>query len=622
MKKRILAFFLCITFIFANVLLNALNVKADNITGYVLERTLVEKTGETIGAYSYYAPIDENGVVYSAVSVLGNESTIEESTEFMLVYSASTGLYANSKWVNYVFPKEVSYYLFFNTLEELKEFLFGGKASDKAYNRKEYASQEVNRLTGYQKTDIFIYETDISEDTINNSNSANAIDMEMAAFDYISTLDGTYMKGKNYLVLKQFTIPKEDDDNSSGGGVDMDTGRKITTGIVETVEDVELSSYNNTVYVVISTETPSKHISLSFNTLENIIYTLHNIAILFDNRNDYPAKSGPIIVYNKKSTLNRYYFKTEEDACKFVLYGTQGATPIHTEEGLTDYGYGYADVIYNNYDFGGWSAKTIPEFEYPLDRAKLIIKWHEENVAERECLWIEFNYFPFRTMMASTKQIMIAQDLKPVYYQAFITEENETEFDIHDITQYKKTEIYDDTIEKFQIYYPELESMYVSNSWDLIFCSYNLYSIKNEGDTYSTPTLEDEPTIEILKDTDGNVYNYNKLTDEYRKDGEDDPYKLNENGEYVNSKGEVLDVDSLYSPHDEWVDGLKEYTSGFESLATIIDKFTGTVNNSINEIKPITGLITEVLKDMPSILIRLIELAIMALVIGRVISRK
>lgn len=459
-----------------------------------------------------------------------------------------------------------------------------------------------------------------------------------------------YMKGNYYAILKQ---PLK----IQGNGTSFDGIPTSAWGNVETCTNVMLESQDGIyVYVVVSTNTASgdflslarntfwQYIGVAIEEFWNALWGNATVSKMYDlvyaegeqgpHRNGYDLVGENQITsmfYSDTEYLNRYYFKNLDEAAKFVLYGTAGAKYQHKEEGQTHYGYGYADVVYNNYDINGFGLTPVPNNQYPLERGQVIIRWHQENVAEREYLMITFNYFPFASVYSTSHKMTIAQKLEPEYYVAYETEENTETFDPRDFTQYTKTNKYDfPSIQHFQMYHKDLGEIYKTNSWDFIWSSHSIYAFKQTIDENgniiieSGSIYEDDPIIETMKDLDGKKVIYDSLNDQYIKEGEEkDPYIYDkEKDGYFNSKGEQIFPDNLTSDMGNWRDSLKKYMSSIDSASQIIEDFTDIINGATDDMKELTALLNAFLKQMvPSPIKTFIGLFIFALIIMRITRR-
>lgn len=464
--------------------------------------------------------------------------------------------------------------------------------------------------------------------------------------------DNEYMKGNYYVILQQ-------EIEITSTRTSIDTGGKKSNGYVETCENATLTADDGSfVYVVISSEKPKGDFmeALNFNFFENLIEGLKNFFLSFigENQNAFVGKAYKLmyaegelgeernnyvfskhhlsVFYNTEEYLNRYYFSTLEEASKFVLYGTAGATYDYKETGKTHYGYGYNQIMYNNYEIDGYDTTPIPEKQYPLKRGNIILEWHEENVYEREYLWITFDYFPYATVLSNEKVLTMTKLIKPKYYIAYKTEENESSWNTENFSQYVKTDKYDSpSIQHFQIYFKEIKEELISTSWNLKWNDINLKGFKKTTDENGNTIIqsgsiyEDEWSSEFGKDeTTGKEWVYNHLTDEYIEKGNiDHPYTDKDgDGIYENDLGQTFNPNNFVGSMDEWYQSLKEYTTNLENTSELIKDFTKIIDNATEEIEQLVKLLNAFYKNIPSIFRTLIFFVILSAIIMRVTRRE
>lgn len=468
--------------------------------------------------------------------------------------------------------------------------------------------------------------------------------------------ENEYMKGNYYVILQQ-TMEQV----GGGGGTSIDTGESVglsTEGFVETCEDITINSKDGTnIYVVISSEKPTGDFmeAFNYNFFESLIEGIKGFFLSFvgENKNAFVGKAYNLmyaegelgeerngyvfanhyksIFYNDEEYLNRYYFSSIEEASKFVLYGTAGAKYEYKETGKTHYGYGYNQIMYNNYDIDGYDTVPIPEGQYPLRRGNIILEWHEENVAEREYLWITFDYFPYATILSTDKVLTMTKYINPTYYIAYKTEENESTWNTENFLNYTKTDKYDSKkIQHFQIYFKGIKEELITNSWNLKWNDINLKGFKKTTDENGNTIIgsgslyEDDWETEVGKDTTtGKEWIHNHLTDEYIEKGNiDHPYTDKDNdGIYENDLGQTFNPENFQGSMDDWYESLKEYTSNLENAAELIKDFTQIIDNANEEISQLTALLNAFYKNIPTIFRTLITLAILAIIITRILKR-
>lgn len=473
----------------------------------------------------------------------------------------------------------------------------------------------------------------------------------------VSELDEVeYMKGEYYIIAKQRIIKPSEWESMTGKKSNKIGDYGYYDGYVETCKNAKLTSKDGMfVYVVISTEKSSGDlITFENGTLfDNVIANIKDLLFFMagdsrlqkineviekegengEFRNEYPLFSTNTtrnFFYSDDETLNRYYFSTLEDATKFVLYGTAAAMYDYKEEGKTRYGYGYTDIIYNNYDIDGHPKKVVPNNLYPLKRINIILEWHEENVYERDYLWISIDYYPYAATLSTEKKLTISQNLNPKYYIAYKTEENEEGFAIRDFLLYQETDKYNSpSIQHFQIYHDELDKKYVSNSWNLKWCDVNLKMFKKTYDENgniiisSGSIYEDEWVIEHMKGQDGKEYIYNSLTNEYIEKNKEENTFTDQDGDgiYENGLGETLDPSTLTGDLDKWYASLKQYMTALENTSAIIKDFTAIINNATMHMEELVRMLNAFYKNLPSIFRTLIIYVILAAIIMRVTRR-
>ena len=648
MRNKILAIFLILIICVSMI---PINVYAASTQELALTKHEIKTDGYTI---HYFAPEG-----YSDVFILK-----DSDTKFHLYYLESGGKYlCNSDGygkVNAPFARIKN----ITSIEEIYKILFLGEYTTKSFQT--YVANE-----SYYTGDYTIHGTlnrmyvSPSLDSLGSVNVQDHID-EAQRTDYMTFAefysewyfsvngippqpdleDSEYMQGQYYIITKQ------DIESKGGQGTHIDKGK---AGYVETCEDATVYAKDTVfTYVVMSFERATADIlSTSFTSdvfgdlldwwtgnadVAKMYEIINADGELGEERNGYIYEYHPYnMVYSEDEYLNRYYFSSLEDASKFVLYGTAGAMYDYKETGKTHYGYGYQDIIYNNFDIGGFPATEIPVDQYPLQKGQVLLQWHDENVAEREYLIINFDYFPFASVYTTEKKITISSRLNPEYYVAYKTEENENTFKIKDFSNYEKTEKYNyPKLQKFQIYHKDLEEMYISNSWDIVWTSHSIYGFKATVDENgnliisSGSIYEDEAIIQTKTDEDGNKIIYDSLNDVYRKEGEeDDPYintGKDENGdginEYENSKGDILDPSTLTDSMKDWRESLQHYQSTLKDAAELINDFTDIINNFKDEMAQLTKLINKFFSSIPTFFRTLITFLILAIVLMRILRRK
>lgn len=430
--------------------------------------------------------------------------------------------------------------------------------------------------------------------------------------------DVEFMAYPNYLILQQ---PLE----ITGGGINEDYTINFSQyGFVDTIDDVTLETADGTyVYVVVSSKEPSVNLH-NAGAIQNLLPALQLLLTEKGNRNNYKWSDhqGYLMKDVNNEDVTRYYFSSLTEASKFVLYGTAGAKYQYKDE--TSYGYGYTDCVYNNYEVNYFGVNPVPEFQYPLGRMKIVLRWHNADVYDREYIMIDCNYFPYGVLIGSDYKLRIHEKLDPKFYQAWkIDEENTDTFDACDWSIYEQIDKYDEnTLNKFQLYSPNLEEMYVSNSWDVIYSTHDIFSIMKDGDTYSAGDISITPTIETFTHADGSEWIHNHLTDEYFRNGTEKEFIKQPDGTYVNEDGEVLNPDDLTAHRQGWLDSVREYSTAFGHVANIIDAFTTILNDATEQIKPITALFAAVFADFPTIWKQIVKFTIFALILSRFIRRR
>lgn len=431
--------------------------------------------------------------------------------------------------------------------------------------------------------------------------------------------DIEFMNGKYYAIMQQ---PIKIIETSEQAGK--------TTGYVETVEDVTLESEDGTyVYVVISCTNEEGDIINSTITNWNVGGIFASLAIkLQEGRNGYDGdyKSG-YIFWNKTEPIYRYYFKSKADAAKFVLYGTAGAEYQHKETGLTDFGYGYHDVCWNNYDLRFFGKNPIPQSQYPLERGRIILRWHDENVYEREYLMIDFNYFPLAVGLTNHNILLVGEELDPIYRRVFkIDEVNSDAFNPFDFSKYEETDAYSiKSMNSFYIYTDTLEEIYISNSWDVIYCTHSIYQMykDEEGNITYGDIGEREPVFEAYENEDGHDVFINHATDELYAEGEENPYKYNEEtGLWENENGDTINLNDYESGVKTWQESLIDYSANLEKITNVVNNFSEIIDYASGEIKPITSLLNAFFSAMPSIFKTIISFSIISVILARIIRRR
>lgn len=435
-----------------------------------------------------------------------------------------------------------------------------------------------------------------------------------------------FMKGQYYAILSQESILDE---------IENGVGRR-GRGFVETVDEAYITAdttytvdgeRRGLLYVVISSDNKEGDLIGSGNFADEgfwntIVGVLGKFGIWTNitdmQRNNYDLILQTYLFHNPKSNLNRYYFSNLQDACKFVLYGTAGATPIYEEIGKTDYGYGYIACEYNNYEISGFPLKSVPMEQYPLGRQEIILAQHDVQGEGRKFVYVDLNYYSRVSMLDPDMNLIINNEYMQPEYLVY-TQGAETLENAHDKSLYTPDESYKiKRTTTFPIYNSKTTDP--TGTWDVIYSTYDYFQIKNgqiiDGD-------EKPPVIQIGKDENGNTITLNTDTNEVYKNGETDPYKYDaEKDKYINSKGEEIDLDDYTFATLEWQQTIKDYQDHVENLANLIEDFTGFINNSTEQVGEITGLLNAVLLSLPSIFRTLILMSFIALVCGRVIKRK
>lgn len=621
MKNRILALFL-ILIIFVSML--PLNVFAVAST---LDFT--KQKGEAKGyKMEYYAPEG-----YTDVFILKSD------TSYTLYYVQEGGQYkCNSNGYGKI-TTDCARIFSIKTLDDLYDILFLGKYDSYSF--------DVVKAGGNVQGTINQMYVSMSLDSLASVNTQSQIDQAIREdftlfndfyiewyyeeFGFFPPLindvetDVEFMKGNYYAILSQETIIR-------GGGTSFDGVPVYSNyGYVETVDDVSLetdivTSVNGQkrglTYVVISSERPTGDIigtSIANDGLINfVIGSIGKIGIWLDagtRRNNYDIVS--YMFYNNEENLNRYYFKSKQDACKFVLYGTAGAKYLYKEEGKTDYGYGYMNCEFNNYDLNGFPERKIPEENYPLGRQEIILTQHDVTGEGRKFIYIDMNYYARVSMLDSEYNLIINNKYTNAIYLEHIQEK--TEIDPLDKTIYKvNSSMGVSKTTTFKLYHKELGEN-DKDTWIVLYSTYGIYQVK-QG-TIIDGEATSEQIVQVWKDKDGNLTVENTASGEAYKNGDTDAFKQNEDGEWINSKGEKWDKENYTNEILDWQKQLKQYQNKIEQLADIIEDFTTFINSSTEQIGEITGFLNAVMLSFPSIFRTLILLSIMALVFGRAIKR-
>lgn len=439
--------------------------------------------------------------------------------------------------------------------------------------------------------------------------------------------ESKFMNGQYYAIFSQ---------EAYVSGVATDENDQVISayGYVDTVapkRDIPLKTtyqiddeYKGLLYVVVSSDTQGDLCGFEQFAMDGFIGTFVEIFTRFSlwtgigdvERNNYNFIDG-LIFYNNNNNVNRYYFTTIQDACKFVLYGTAGAEPVYEEIGQTDYGYGYISCEYNNYDMTGYSKKVIPMEQYPMGRQTIVLTQHDVQGVGKKYVYIELNYYSRVSMLDSDMNLIINNEYMLPEYFVYV-QENELLDNATDKTLYTKTDVYDvSRTTTFPIY--NSKTIDPKGTWDVVYSTYDYFQIKQgqilDGD-------EHPPVLQVGNDDKGNKVVYNTDTNVVYKNGETDPYIYNpDTGKYENSKGETVDLNDYTFATLEWQNTIKDYQDSFENLAELIEDFTGFINSSTEQVGEITGLLNAVMMSFPSIFRTLILMSFMALIFGRIIKR-
>ena len=432
-----------------------------------------------------------------------------------------------------------------------------------------------------------------------------------------------FMKGKYYAILYQESI------------IDI-SGTNM--GFVDTVEKTYLESKHTTihddkeerglVYVVISSDNTEGDI-LANNLVDGPMdYFIRSIGTIkawidgqlntnFFDRNGYNLVDTYWFYTNKENdNLNRYYFNSLQDACKFVLYGTAGAEYLYKEIGKTHFGYGYLNCEFNNYDLKYFPKKEIPAEQYPLGRQEFILMQHDVVGEGRKFVYIESNYYSGVSMIDPNGDLIFNNDYTNAIYKEYI--QGKEEFDPLDRTIYKINNTYEQgKTTTFKIYKEGMEDD--TGTWAILHSTYNLYQIK-QGQIIDFE--EYTPTLQVWKDKDGNIATENTIANEVYVKGELDPYVKNEDGEYYNSKGERWDKENYTNELLNWQQSLKDYQDNLELMAKLIEHFTIFINNSSEQVEELTDLLKAVMLSIPRVFKDIILISVIALVFTRAIKRK
>lgn len=654
MKNKILALFL-ILIIFVSMI-------PTNVFAVATDLTFVkQKIDEKEFSIHYFAPEE-----YPDVFILKSD------TSYTLYYVQEEGQYkCNSNGYGKI-TTDCARIFNIKTLDDLYDILFLGKYDSYSF--------DVVKAGGNVQGTINQMYVSLSLDSLASVNTQSHIDQAIRS-DYTTfkdfykewyfkqngfypqpDLEGSeYMQGKYYAILQQEIV-------KTSSGADIDTGLKSGGGYVETCDDVKIFSNDGAfIYVVISSETATGEFmeAFNFNFFDNLLQGLKNFFLSFvgQNQNAFISKAYKLmyadgeqgeernnyvfsehhlsVFYNTKEYLNRYYFSNLEDASKFVLYGTAGAKPEHIETGKTHYGYGYNQLMYNNYDIDGYDTNPIPTNQYPLSKTYITLRFHDENISEREYIRINFNYFPFASCLGDDNILRIHKKLKPEYFTAYyvyndkLTEKEnklaEREF-YRDFSNYEKTDKYDSSItQKFYIYCPELEKEFVSNSWEIVDAKHSTYKFKKTVDEDgniiigSGSLYEDDATIDIQKDSvTGETVIYDKQNNKYiiTDTGEEKIWNEEKQGYFDDITGEQYDPSNLVSEMGEWRESLKKHLSSLENISNVIDSFTDIIDNASKQMEQLTSLFNAFFKNIPSPFRILITFVILSLIIMRITRRK
>lgn len=506
-------------------------------------------------------------------------------------------------------------------LDNIKSMLFGDDSANYR-NLKWTLCQYSNESTSWSgQTNLGPYEYDTTSEALEEDYVTWYYE-KYGMYPPLAGLGGDeeveFMRYPNYLILQQ---PLE----ITGGSMNEDgTLNFASEGFVETMDNVTLHSDSSPyVYVVVSSKEPSTNL-YACNLFDNWLPALQLLLTEKGNRNNYDWKdhTGYLLKEANKEDVVRYYFSSLTEASKFVLYGTAGAKYQYKDE--TYYGYGYSDCIYNNYEVNYFGVNPVPEFQYPLGQMKIVLRWHDADVYDREYIMIDCNYLPYGVLIGSDYKLRIHSKLDPKFYQAWkIDGENSDTFDPCDWSNYEKIDKYDEnTITKFILYSPDLDEMYVSNSWDVIYSTHDIFSITKDGDTYSAGDISITPTIETFTHTDGTEWVKNNLSDEYFKNGSEKEFIKQEDGNYVNEDGEVLNPNDLTAHRQGWLDSVLKHSTVFGNVANIIDQFTTILDYATEQTKPITALLGAVFNSFPTLIKQLIKFLIFAIILMRFIRRR
>lgn len=545
-----------------------------------------------------------------------NDSTVFDTTKEDRMHIASgSAIRINIAWNRYSGSIKTPE----NIMANIKSMLFGDDSAgyrELQYNLVTYSNET---WTGYATMGAFEYDTtaeSFEEDYVTWYYEQYGMYPPLAGLG--DDEDVEFMAYPNYLILQQ---PLE----ITGGGLNEDFSVNFSKyGFVDTTDNVTLETADGTyVYVVVSSKEQSANLH-NAGAFENLLPALQLLLTEKGNRNNYKwsEHQGYLMKDVNNEDVTRYYFSSLTEASKFVLYGTAGAQYQYKDE--TSYGYGYTDCVYNNYEVNYFGINPVPEFQYPLGRMKIVLRWHNADVYDREYIMIDCNYFPYGVLIGSDYKLRIHDKLDPKFYQAWkVDEENTDTFDACDWSIYEQIDKYDEnTLNKFQLYSPNLEEMYVSNSWDVIYSTHDIFSITKDGDNYSAGDISITPTIETFTHTDGTEWVKNNMTDQYFKNGSEKEYVRQEDGTYMNEDGEVLNPNDLTAHRQGWLDAVREHSTAFGHVANIIDAFTTILDDATEQVKPITALLAAVFTDFPTIWKQIIKFTIFALILSRFIRRR
>lgn len=517
-----------------------------------------------------------------------------------------------------------------NALNNANNLLFGNYDRENL-NVISKTSTDGTDLKWSNYTNISTYTIFTSEDL--EKFESHYVDWYFSTYGFYPPLAGStptedvgFMNGQYYAIFSQEAI--------GGDDIEDGNGRYRYQGYVDTVapQDLKLTTMHEIdgekrglVYVVISSDTKGDLIGFGSLADEGIFDwltgALTKVGLWLDigdlQRNNYDLTQG-YIFYNKNNNVNRYYFSTIQDACKFVLYGTAGAEPLYSEFGQTDYGYGYISCEFSNYDMNGHPAKTIPMEQYPMGRQEIILAQHDVKGEGRKFVYIDLNYYSRVSMVDPDYNLIINNEYMLPNYASYIQEKED--FNPKDKLLYKVDETYKiGRTTTFPLYYAGMEDD--TGTWDIIYSTYSIFIVKEgqiiDGDEFP-------PVIENWTNEDGQHAIKNNISGEVYVDGNPNPYTDPDgDGIYHDKDG------NEWNPNDgwtneilDWQQTINKYQDNFEKLADLIEDFTGFINSSTEQVGEITDLLNAVMLSFPSIFRTLILFSFMALIFGRIIRRK